>query len=138
MAVVGERDPQDGRPPAAQRELDVQLVLARVRDLGVDRALGEAELLARDSPSVTRTKRSCDRALARPSGQPGEQGPAVPREVDAERPEPRLEAQGTSREHGHDRIFHETVRIPRGFTAGHTILAGPSQTSPLCREFCRS
>ena len=53
VAVVREREPQDGRPPAAQRELDVQLVLTRVRDLGVDRALGEAELLARDQPLLS-------------------------------------------------------------------------------------
>jgi len=39
-------------------------------------------------------------------------------EVDAERPQAHLEAQGTSREHGHDLIFHDTERIPRRFTAG--------------------
>jgi len=51
-------------------------------------------------------------------------------QVDAERPQAHLEAQGTSREHGHDLIFHETVRIPRGFTAGSHDVGGAFTDTP--------
>jgi len=51
-------------------------------------------------------------------------------EVDAERPQAHLEAQGTSREHGHDLIFHETGRIPRGFTAGSHDVGGAFTDTP--------
>src|SRR6185436_14023623 len=114
----------------AQRELDVQLVLARVRDLVVDRALGEAELLARDQPLGDPDEAVVDRPLARPRGQPGEQGPPVAGQVDAERSQAHLEAQGTSREHGHDLIFHETVTTPRGFTAGSHDVGGAFTDTP--------
>jgi hypothetical protein len=132
VAVVRERDLQDGRAAAPQRELDVKLVRARVRDLGVDRALGEAELLAGDQPFGDPHEAVVHRPLARPCGQSGDEGLAVAGQVDAERPQAHLEAQGTSREHGHDPIFHETERFPRGFTAGsHDVGRAFTDTSAL-------
>jgi glycosyltransferase involved in cell wall biosynthesis/predicted metal-dependent phosphoesterase TrpH len=71
-------------------------------------------------------------ALARPRRQAAQQRAAAAAQLDLERRQAHLEAQGTSREDRHDPIFHDTARTRRAFTtASHDVGRAFTDVPPL-------